>query len=197
MRKKIMGILLTLLSATLAIGPIFVAFNSNNWNLKETVMPQEGEIDEIKNRIESVLPDDFTEDAFFVKETSVDGSQLSITVEFTSPISNPITIEEFDLDIRDERDFLLGEIELKDETKVPEKGKATIYFSGSLTGKGEEIIQKSYGGNIPSNTSFSDGSLKVRTSGITVTVDLGKILNSNDFVRKRESSTGEGEHEGR
>ena len=52
MKERTLGIGLTLLSIAIWIGPIAAAFGTNGWDIRKTIMPDEGEINAIQNKIE-------------------------------------------------------------------------------------------------------------------------------------------------
>ncbi len=177
MKKSILSIVLILLSIGLWIGPIVTAFSTHDWDFVNTVAPSQNQLDDVRNRFDDLVDENFSQDTFQISESSVDGSGFSLTVVFTSPFGFSLTIEEFKA-VLSEGNTELGSIELLEEVKIGPREKETIRFSGSLTEEGKLQVQN---GEIPETAEISEGTLKLSAAGVTVEVDLERISEGNEI----------------
>lgn len=174
MGERALGIGLGLLSVALWVSPIVAAFHSHDWNLKETVMPNENQISAIENKVEGLVVDEISEDYLTVanKEVNLTTNEFEILLELDSPLNVSGKLLKFSLEVSCERhDVFLGSVEMKKNVEnLPAGGTATFALVGSLTPGGNRHIDTMHGGDLPEVT-VTDFLLKLEVYGVNVKVE--------------------------
>lgn len=186
-----MGIGLTLLTVALWVGPIVAAFGSHGWNLKETLVPSQGQMRNVENHVEGLLGGgDTSENVFSVSDFKIDGSDLSMSINFSSPFAFDVTIEEFSGKITKEDDVLLKNFQLKNEVEARAGENSTLNLTGTLTSEGKKEFESVSDNNLPSGASFSSGIFRFETSGVTVEFALENMEEGSSLSREGKSPGG-------
>lgn len=168
MRKKALGIGLGLLSVALWVGPIVIAFGSHGWDLNETVLPSEEQRNNIQNRVENLLGEDnFSEGELTITGGSIEGNNVTLNVEFSSPFGFPLTIENFHAKVSDEKEgIIFATVRIDREIKIEKRGTGNFTLSGKLTEEGRDYE------NLPRRMRLSEGVFQFRSSGIQVEISI-------------------------
>ena len=169
LKKRTLGIGLTLLSIAIWVGPIAAAFGSNGWSLKETVMPKEEEINDIQSRIEETIGGgNFSDTNIKVSNSSISGKDISLNLEMNSPFSFRAEILEFNFELYDAQiGRKIGHVEMSKEAIILKPEITTnISFQGSLS------VEINGYNQIPDQITLSKGTIKFKASGITATFSI-------------------------
>lgn len=173
LRKKLLGAGLTFLTVALWVGPIVTALGSNNWNLEETFMPSEGQMNRVGDKVENLMGTGrLSSKDFTVTEFSPTDHEFNTTLSFDSPFGFALTVNQFSVTITEPGYENLGYMSLKENTKFEPGGENDLLLSGHLTEIGKERIENIHGGDLPSNIGFSAGTLGFEASGVKVEIQL-------------------------
>ncbi|KXB07669.1 hypothetical protein AKJ51_00555 [candidate division MSBL1 archaeon SCGC-AAA382A20] len=178
MKRKAMGIGLGLLTVALWIGPVFVAFNSNNWSLKKTVAPSDEEIGDLTEKVESTMEQtNFPSDVFKVVDNSLQGNVLTLTVQLKSPFSStPVTVKDLKIELSSQgKKVTTLEMEEKEVIVKPEESKL-VHLSGKLSEKGlEKLVESEFEGGMFGGMEITGGYFEFEVSGVTVEISPTEI----------------------
>lgn len=177
LRKRTLGILLTLLSIALWVGPIVSAFGSHNWDFVDTVAPSQSQLNDVEDRFSDLVDDSFSRDSFQVSESRIDGSNFSLTILFNSPFDFPVKIKKFEV-VLSEGATEIGSMELVEDVEIGPIEKKNVHFSGTLTEEGKAHIQK---GEIPKDVEITSGTMRLIAAGVTVEADLEKVFDNGEI----------------
>lgn len=172
-----------------------MAFGSHNWDLKETVMPSQQQLNDVQDRLENVMGGgEGTEEVFSIVDNDIAGSDITITVEFSPPFGFPITIQDFFVGIsRTGTSETLATLSIAQEDKgleIEPSETGIIHLIGEYTGSG---------GELPSDAEISEGTLKVEVYDIEVTFSLEEMsgggsesvgMDTSTEERKKEKEAG-------
>ncbi len=165
MKKRALGIGLTILSIAIWIAPLATAFGTNEWSMRKTLMPSEEEISDIQERIESVVGgSELSEGNFSVTDSRISGRKISLTVEFTSPFPFSIKMLNFDIELYDQDlGVTFAQMGMEEPSvKLDPHETKTITLEGNLTDDAQGYER------IPDHVTFSNVTLKIKVSGITI-----------------------------
>lgn len=175
MNKRILGIGLTILTILLWVGPIAAAFASHGWSVKETVMPEEEQINDIEDKVDNLIGGkELSSNNFSVIESDIVGEKVDLTIEFTSPFLFSLKIVKFRTSLFDDsRDITIANVEMV-ESSIETESEGTVTFSleGTLTDEAKEYTK------IPDQLSFSEGIFKFIASEISVSIDFKEVSES-------------------
>lgn len=173
MGKKALGIGLTLLSIALWVGPIVAAFGSHGWSLRDTVVPDQTQMNGIEDRIDGLVKEgSSSEDLFSFTESNLDGYDVSLNAEFKSPFNFALTIENLEITLTDSGVELCTVKMTEERIDLEPGGTKSLRLSGLLTEEGKSYLQ---GGEVPNDAEISNGILIVEASDITAEISLGRI----------------------
>ncbi|MFP4116302.1 MAG: hypothetical protein ACLFTQ_03845 [Candidatus Aenigmatarchaeota archaeon] len=131
MKKKLLGLTLSLVTAAVLLGSGVLAFYQSGWNYQEVVMPLEENIEEIRNRISELKGKG--EFNLIGQEIKAQSGEILFNVEFSSPLRENIYIEDISGDIYlGEND--VGNLHLPEDEVVIEGNETNSFvLKGSLS----------------------------------------------------------------
>ncbi|MBS3815684.1 MAG: hypothetical protein KGY45_03880 [Hadesarchaea archaeon] len=182
MKKKALGIGLTLLTIALWVGPIVTAFSANNWNLKSTLMPRQEELQGVKNKFGGVMDEGISEDMFSTENAKVNLSdnEFEVDANLSSPFNIPITIQGFSGKLVDQDyEVIIADIQMDEENVyLPPNGEAQFTIIGTLTQSGSQHIENNYGGEVPPNIRPINLTVELEFYGVLVNVSFSEMSTS-------------------
>ncbi|KXA88925.1 hypothetical protein AKJ57_06105 [candidate division MSBL1 archaeon SCGC-AAA259A05] len=174
MGERALGIGLGLLTVALWICPIVAAFGSHGWDLKETLMPSETQVSEIKNKVEGLVVEDISEESVTVMndEVNLTTNEFGIFVELDSPFTVSGKLLNISMKVSCEsHDVLLGSGKMRENVvDLPASGTATFYLVGNLTPEGSRHIETFHEGNLP-EVSVTGFLVELELYGVNVKVE--------------------------
>lgn len=174
MGERALRIGLLLLSILIPVGALAAAFAANDWDLKATVMPGQDEIDGVRDKIENMFGEEFSENTFNLSTPTINlvTREIRATVNLTSPFNVDVKITEISGGVSCEQHELpLGSVQMEEqEVNVTANGTATFTLLGALTTGGYQHIIDAHGGDLPDVT-LTDMVFEFEFYGVTVRVE--------------------------
>lgn len=151
---------LRLLGLFLFIAPILIAFSINDWDVRKTVLPGNDEIDQIQNKLSSIIGGGISQDTITYEDYSIGDGNISLTVAFQSPVNVPLTILSVNLGVNDQG-IKVAELHLRDSAvEVPANGTVEFTLVGT------------YSGGAPAKPRPDTLSVAFEVYGVTIESDL-------------------------
>ena len=172
MGERALRIGLLLLSILIPVGALAAAFAANDWDLKATVMPDQDEIDGVRDKIENMFGEEFSENILNLGSSTVNPSELRATISFASPFNVDVKITEISGGIScREHNVPLGSVRMEEqEVDVPANGTVTFTLVGIPTLGGYQHIIDAHGGDLPDVT-LTEMVFEFEFYGVTVRVE--------------------------
>jgi hypothetical protein len=148
-----------LLGLFLALGPLLIALGTHNWNIMEAVMPSDAEMQQTTNMVTGLFNTQGAENMFLVGTPTVQGSTISLPIQFTSPVSIPLTLKELTASISDQG-VTVAQVQIQAPAEIPAGGTANITLVGTYTGA------------VPTNPQLAEGNIAFEVYGVTVSLQL-------------------------
>lgn len=187
LKKRALGIGLGLLTVALWVGPIFMAFQTNNWNLKRTLLPSQEGIGGVQSKMRDITGTPISENSFSLVRQDISEEEISQTIAFTSPLEpnmkplDTISIERMKLKLSDETQGTeIVILELEEPVEVGPDETKSIVLSGTPTPKGRDIIA-----NIDNparlqelirSLKISGGIVEVKIAGIRLEISPKRLM---------------------
>ncbi len=176
MGERALGIGLFLLSIALYVGPLFIAFAANGWDLEATVMPRQEELDAVEDRVENILGAEFSERTLNLVSSTVTPTEIRATINFVSPFNVDIKITEISGEMScEEHHVSFGSVHIEEgEVDIPAYGTVSFHLVGTLTPGGYQHIEDFHGGDLPDFT-ITDGVFEMESYGVTLRAEVEKM----------------------
>jgi hypothetical protein len=179
-RETILGVLLFLLSLSLAVVPIIAAFSAHDWDPKATLL---GESNPIETRLKNLqnlntqnMVGDITLDSIddmnsndlinYLRSLSLDelnaykqsSHSLNITVQITSPLDFPIKIKTLSGNLKcNDHGVVLASVQLAGEVSFASRETKNLSIIGTTTQDGiTDLVTHLLGGGFPTNIGIED-----------------------------------------
>jgi len=150
---------LRLLGLALLIGPILIAFGMHNWDIKETVLPSQDDIDQVTGQVTGMFSGGFSQDTLTIGTPSISGSDVRVPVTFRSPLNVPIKVTDISVTVVDQG-ATLGQLHLEDGAlEIPAGGTVSFALVGTYTG------------TIPSDPQLGEMSITLEVYGVTAQIN--------------------------
>lgn len=190
MKERTLAFFLAIVTVVLIIGPVVLAFSSNNWNVRQVIMPSEEDMSTVEEEIVSLQePGEF---GVVGRELEEETGELEVYVEFDSSADFDIVLKEFYTDLYlDEQD--VGEMWLRKDEVVLNSMEATNFtLEGKLEDEFVQLLGSPYeepgtvSGEIPEasstgleNLDYMNSTAELEMLGMSLEI---KNLNKGGFV---------------
>lgn len=167
-KEKILGVLLFMLSLSLAVVPIIAAFSAHGWDPMATVMSG-------STPLENMMNMNLSENMMSLQSTSIDlpNSRLTATVQFTSPFNFSMKIENISGNVTcKDHGVGLGSVQLASKVKFPPNTSENLTINCTLTSDGIAHIVNQHGGAPPNNPGFENARFTIDVYGIVFEATL-------------------------
>lgn len=178
---------MTLLTVALWIGPILMAFQANDWNLKRTLLPRQEEMSEVREKVRDITGTTISENSFSLVSQDISEEKISQTISFTSPLRtdmkplNTIFIEKIRLELSDETQGIeFVTLELENPSGIGPGETKPIVLSGTPTPAGKEIIantdNSAYLKELIRSLEITGGIVKIKIGGVRLELSPERLL---------------------
>lgn len=122
--EKTVALILALVTAALLVGPVVLALSSNNWNIREVVVPPEENMNNIKEEaLDLQNPGEFR---VVGRELNGETGDLEVYAQFKSSVDFDIILKDFYTQLRLDGQNV-GEMRLMKEEVALRPGEATNF----------------------------------------------------------------------
>ena len=176
-KETVLGVLLFMLSLSLAVVPIVMAFSAHGWDPKATLLgdsnPIETQFGDLQNlNLENMFgnPDFGNLSNLGLTDllSLLQGGPINITIPVTSPLNFPITVKNISGNlVCREHGITLGYFQLANEVQFPAYGSNVLTIAGSAN-TAEALADVATHGGWPNNTGFENVTLKLEIYGIVI-----------------------------
>ncbi len=164
MGERALKLSLKLLGIALVIAPFIVAFGMHDWNIMEAVLPDEAEMDELRESVSNLLGGGISQNNFKKSHIMSGDSTMELSIELTSPLNVPIKINDFSVRILD-HGVRVGQL-LMEEEEIDVEANGTVNF----------ILFGSYSGGRPTDPQLTDMNVTIEVYGLTAKLQLSGLL---------------------
>lgn len=125
---------LRLLGLALTIGPILIAFGMHNWDIKETVLPSQEDINQVTGQIAGVFGGGFSKDTLTFGDNVISDNNVTVPATFRSPFKVPVRVTSFSVLVMDQG-VQIATLHLEGgAVEVPANGTVNFNLVGSYSG---------------------------------------------------------------
>ena len=147
---------LRVLGIALAVAPILIAFGMHNWDLREAVLPNDAEINQVSSQVTGMFGGGFSQDTFTMGNPIISGNDIRLPVTLKSPLKVPIRITNISVTVSDQG-AQVSQLHMEESAlEVPASGTVSFTMVGTLAG------------TIPSNPQLTGMNVTLEVYGVTV-----------------------------
>lgn len=186
--KRILGIGLGLLTLALWVGPIVMAFQTNDWSLKQTLLPGKGQLGGVQSNMQEIINKGTpSQDSFSLVDNTITEEEISFEIAFTSSLESDmepfdtINIENASLVMSNRTDNTeIVTLKLEEPVEIGPGEEKSIILSGTPTAAGKQMIRDAQDAGsvmmIFQNSEITGGIVRLRIAGLIIKISPEKMV---------------------